>query len=254
MRAEESDRQRVAPLLPAENCEVRSAAELSEVNLAELKQAVIRLYGRARSEALAWLGPEARVPAEVAILGLADIILIDEQGGAPHAIGCFGDAVVASLAGQHALIDRSGSGLVVGATDAARSFISALSRIGMKRILIVDADDAKAERLAIAMRKRELSVEIEPLSRSFLTQLASEASIAINFAPTEERDLIEDVSYLNFLHPGGAWLDWTGATHAIGLADEIENAGAVVLDAEHVKLKLEQTCIALAQAYGRGLR
>lgn len=254
MGATEADVQRVRPLLSSGETDVLQVNDFAEIDLRSLHQTAIRLYGRARSQVLVWLGPAARVPAEVAILGLADIVLIDEQGGAPKAVGCFGDALVASLAGQHAAIDRSGSGLVVGATDDARSFISGLSRIGLQRILIVDSDDAKAESLASAMRKRELSVEIEPLSRSYLTQLASEAAIAINFADAEERDLIEDVSYLNFLLPGGAWLDWTGATHDIGLVEEIQNAGATVLDVEHLKLKLEQTCIAESQAYGRGPR
>ncbi|MBL7687017.1 MAG: hypothetical protein JNJ49_03210 [Bdellovibrionaceae bacterium] len=252
--ASEADMQRVTPLLMNEGSDVRQVRDFNEIELSSLRQTVVRFYGRARSQALVWLGPTARVPAEVAILGLADMVLIDEQGGAPKAVGCFGDAMVASLAGQHASIDRSGSGLVVGATDDARSFISGLSRIGLRRILIVDSDDGKAESLAVAMRRRELSVEIEPLSRSYLTQLASEAAIAVNFADVEERDLIEDVSYLNFLLPGGAWLDWTGATREIGLAEEIQNAGAVVLDVEHLKLKLEQTCIAEAQAYSRGSR
>ena len=246
--------QRVKPLLLSGESEVRQVSDFSEIDISSLKQTVVRLYGRARSQVLVWLGPAARIPAEVAILGLADMVLIDEQGGAPKAVGCFGDAMVASLAGQHASIDRSGSGLVVGATDDARSFISGLSRIGLRRILIVDSDDAKAESLAVAMRRRELSVEIEPLSRSYLTQLASEAAIAVNFADVDERDLIEDVSYLNFLLPGGAWLDWTGATRDIGLAEEIQNAGAVVLDVEHLKLKLEQICIAEAQVYSRGSR
>lgn len=245
--------------------ELSRVATLEEISIAPLIEAnepsMIRFFGRAQSQALTWLGPTTRVPTEVAIMSVADGVMFGAHREPPRAFVCMPDVFCERLVLEKVVLDRSGSGIVILASSAehedravAIEVASAFSRLGLKRILIVDIDDARAQSLATMLKRRLLGVEIEAVSRSLLTQLPSEASIAVSLVGRDHRDLLEDVSYLNFLKQNGIWIDWLEATRDLGLAEEIKDAGATVLSSAAFKSALEEKCLLELQAYSRGSR
>lgn len=211
--------------------------------------ALVRLFGEAGREALAWLGVHGRASSEAAIIGFADALILDPNE-APRAVSVLPQAMLAALAKEKVKFDMNGAGLIVGVTDLTRSMAASLTRLGLKRIMLVDADDKASEKMATALSRRLVGIEIEPLSRSRLTQIPSEASVAINLTyafddSLLEESVLEDVSYLNFLRDGGVWIDWTAATVERGFSDEIANAGAMVFDPDHVRRWRDANLLAL---------
>lgn len=223
---------------------------LSELTAADHPAALVRLFGEAGREALTWLGTHGRASSETAVIGYADGLLLD-QNEPPRAVSVLPQAMLAAMAKDKVKFDMSGAGLIVGVTDFTRSIAASIARLGVKRIMLVDADDMKSEKMATALSRRLIGIQFEPLSRSRLTQIPSEASIAINLTHSFddsilEESILEDVSYLNFLRAGGIWIDWTGASIERGFSDEIANAGATVFDPDHVRRWRDAYLLSLA--------
>lgn len=195
---------------------------------------LIRLAGRAHTDVMAWLGARGRVSTEAAILGFADAI-IAEPGQPPRATGVLAQAFISAIASSKQTYDMDGSGMIVGVTDETRAMAASLSRMGLKRIRIVDSDDRKTEQMVQLLRKRLFGVDIQAISRTSLTQVPSEASVAVNLVPSEDQVLLEDVSYLNFLKKGGVWIDWTDGITKLGYGDEVANAGAHIFNADLIR-------------------
>lgn len=208
---------------------------------------VVRLSGRAQTDVLAWLGAKGRVTTEVAILGFADGIII-EPGQPPRAIGVLASAFVSAIASSKQGYDASAAAFIIGVTDETRAMAASLSRLGYKRLLIVDSDDQKTEQMVQILRKRLFGIDIQAVPRSGLTQVPNESSMAVNLVTVAEESLLEDVSYLNFLKKGGVWIDWTCAISKLGYGDDITNAGAQVFSGDLIRAWRE---IYLLSATGR---
>lgn len=225
-------------------------SRLSDLNTSDHAFALVRLFGEAGREALTWLGSQGRASSETAVIGYADGILID-QTEPPRAVSVLPQAMLTALAKQKVRFDMNGSGLIVGVGDLTRSMAAAIARLGLKRIMLVDADDNASEKMATALSRRLIGVQFEALSRSRLTQIPAEAALAINLTYSFddsilEESILEDVSYLNFLRAGGIWIDWTGATIERGFSDEIANAGVTVVDPDQVRRWRDANLLSLA--------
>lgn len=217
-------------LFPAVAFSFSAVADISELaKITPGHERMVRLYGASNTKALSWLGHGGRLPAEVSVLGYADA-LIDNGVQPTRAISVFPQAMVSTFAAEKLGFDMSGAALIAGACDETRAMAAGISRLGIKKLYIVDSDDAKAEAMVQLLKRKLFGIEIAPISRGVLTQVPAEASIAINLVEASESALVEDISYLNFLRDKGLWLDWTGASVALGFADEIVSTGARILD------------------------
>ncbi len=237
---EKSIHARMAKVLknPTEGAEIHFA-KLSDLNTQDHPLALVRLFGDAGREALTWLGSSGRASSEAAVIGYADGLILNPSEPS-RAVSVMPQAMLSAFAKEKVKYDINGAGLIVGVGDLTRSIAAALARLGLKRIMLVDSDDSAAEKMATALGRRLIGTQFEPLSRSRLTQIPSEASIAVNLTyafddSILEESILEDVSYLNFLRQGGVWIDWTAATVERGFADEIANAGATVFEPDLVR-------------------
>lgn len=194
----------------------------------------IRLLGTAQTEALRWLGPVGRVATEAAVLGVVEAILC-EAGEAPRAITALPTAFVAAFAVRKVHFDAKGSAILIGVTDEIRLMAAGLTRLGFKKLIVVDSDDKKSNETVLLMKRRLLNIEIVALSHTLLTQAPNDSSIAINLASTDESALIEDASYLNFLKKDGVWIDWNSAADELGHSEEIRSSAAQVVASELVR-------------------
>lgn len=202
---------------------------------------------------MVWLGSQGRASSDAAIIGYADAVLF-ESSEPPRAISLVSQALQKTLAKDKIAFAVDGAGLIVGAIDFARPIAAGLARLGLKRILIVDPDDEASEKLAATLSRRLVGIQIEALSRSRLTQIPTEASIAVNLVEAFddsilEESILEDVSYMNFLRPEGVWIDWTGATTERGFAEEISNAGVTMVNSVHVRC--QRDALLLSKLTGR---
>jgi hypothetical protein len=159
-------------------------------------------------------------------------------------------------------VDSRDSGLVIGAHPDFRGLAMAITKFGIRRIYLADAELRSAERAVEDLKPRLLGVEVEAIDRNQLTQLPAECSIAICCVDPTHATMLEDVSYLNFLTSGSVWLDWTYAGRGIktdsnaaaGAASEnvfdveIQAVGAQALPAAHVATIADY--ILLTQMYG----
>lgn len=212
-------------------------ASLDEMKGAEFPQdavTIVRLFGRANTQALTWLGSNGRVATEVAILGFADAVLV-EPGQPPRAIGCTPQAFLSALAHSKIRYDLNGAALLLGATDETKVMAACLSRLGFKRIKIVDGDDRKTDQIVQYLRRRLLGIDIETVPRRTLTQVPNEAAIAVSLIETSDTGMLEDISYLNFLKKNGIWIDWKQATLELGLESEIKDAGAFIFEPASIR-------------------
>lgn len=224
----------------AETSEALYFEKLSEFKSDEHPKSLVRLFGDSGREALTWLGATGRASSETAVIGYADAIILN-QTEPPRAVSSLPQGMLAALAKEKVKFDITGAGLIVGVSEHTRAMAAALARLGLKRIMLIDSNDKASEKMALLLSKRLVGTQIESLSRSRLTQIPSEASIAVNLTyafddSILEESILEDVSYLNFLRSSGVWIDWTGATIERGFADEIANAGAMVFEPDHIRL------------------
>lgn len=226
----------VSTVAPKANREISSLDELKAIldSRSTEHPTLIRLFEESHSKVLSWLGAGGRVSSEAAILGFADAIYC-EPSEPPRVVAVFPDAMVAALSSMKIACDTLSSALLIGSCDETRAAAAALARLGFKRVQIVGSDDEKTKTLIQILQRRIFGVKFEAISRASLTQLPSESSLAFNLMSTQDEALLEDVSYLNFLQPSGLWIDWTNATSALGLDEEIIDSGARVFDANRVR-------------------
>ncbi len=201
---------------------------------------LVRLFGRATTQVLTWLGSKGRVASDAAVLGCADGIVVELLGPSnliqpPRGIGVLATSFVSAFASLKPDCDTSSAAIILGASEESRSMAAALSRLGFKRLLIVDPDDKKADYMVQILRRRLFGFDIQAVPRATLTQVPNECSIAINLIDDSEDLFLEDVSYLNFLQKRGIWIDWTNAATARGHAEEIANAGAQILSSDLIR-------------------
>lgn len=244
--------EQIAKICPLEEAIVKE--QLKDLELSDLKSpTLVRLFKEAGKDALMWLGSQGRASSEAAVIGYADAILV-EGDEPPRAISILPQAVQACLAIEKIRYDIDGAGLIVGAIDFARPMAASLARLGLKRILIVDPDDRATEKLVALLSRRLVGIQIEALSRSRLTQIPTEASVAVNLVEAFddsilEESILEDVSYMNFLRPEGIWIDWTGATADRGFSDEIANAGVTVVNS--LLIRRQRDALLISKLTGR---
>lgn len=221
---------------------------LKDLDISELKApGVVRLFQESGKEALLWLGGKGRASSEAAVIGYADALLM-EGSEPPRAISILPQAMQTCLATEKIRYEVDGAGLIVGAIEFAKPIAASLARLGLKRIMIVDPDDQATEKMVAALSRRLVGIQIEALSRSRLTQIPTEASVAVNLVEAFddsilEESILEDVSYMNFLRPDGVWIDWTGATVDRGFSDEIANAGVTVVNSLLIRRKRDALLI-----------
>ncbi len=215
----------------------RICATLDELNVVEFAQdayTILRLFGRANCQVLTWLGSKGRVATEVAVLGFADAVLI-EPGQPARAIGVLPQAFISAIAAQKPSYDLSGAAFIIGANEETKVIAASLSRLGFKRLMIVDTEDRKTEQVCQYLRRRLFGIEIEAVLRRTLTQVPNEAAIAISLVDTHDTGMLEDLSYLNFLRKGGVWIDWIGSTVELKMTGEIKDAGAYIFDPTSIR-------------------
>lgn len=222
--------------------------QLKDLDIGEISApSLVRLFSDSGKDALAWLGSQGRAASDAAVIGYADAILA--QGNEPpRAISVMPQAFQMSLASENVRFELDGAGLIVGAVSFTRTVAASLARLGLKRILIVDPDDQATEKLVASLSRRLVGIQIEALSRARLTQIPTEASIAVNLVEAFddsilEESILEDVSYMNFLRPTGVWIDWTDATTARGFAEEIANSGVTVMNSLAIRRRRDALLI-----------
>jgi hypothetical protein len=242
----------IVKLLSLENSAIKE--HLKELDPKDLKSpCAVRLFREAGKEALMWIGSHGRASSEAAVIGYADAILL-EGDEPPRAISIFPQAMQICLASEKIRYETDGAGLIVGAVDFARPVAAGLARLGLKRLLVVDPDDHATEKLVATLSRRLVGIQIEALSRSRLTQIPTEASIAVNLVEAFddsilEESILEDVSYMNFLKPEGVWIDWTGATVERGFSDEIANAGVMAVNS--LLIRRQRDALLISKLTGR---
>lgn len=216
---------------------------------------LIRLLGEAGREGLAAVAGRGATNIETAMIGYADGIIFtkqNEQSGDhsdAQVLSVIPAAVQAEIAQSKVEIDLHGVGLIIGAVSLARAMAAGIARLGLKKIIIVDPIDEAASALVDSVSRHLLGVQIEVLSRYHLTQLPSEASIAINLISAIddsvlEEPFLEDIAYMNYMMPHGLWLDWTNAATQKGLSEEIMETGVVPLSSERIRTRCDAHLLA----------
>lgn len=210
---------------------VESLEELKAMLSANREELIVgRLFGdQQRSFALkapGWI----QVSAEASRVGIVDFFF-----SPPGSIECFADlalieAFVEDLAKAEQGIDAEGRALIIGSDLEALGFCAAVSRLGIKRILLAADSDQGATQIAQIASKALFGSQFEAIPRAQLTQLPADCALAVCLLRTSSPDLIGDVSYVNFLSSGGVWLDWTGATEELGFGQDILSAGVRALN------------------------
>ena len=241
----------ISVVQPKSHQEISSLEQLAPILDARSTEhpTLIRLFEDSHSKVLSWLGAGGRVSSEVAILGYADAIYC-EPSEPPRVVGVFADAFVAALSSMKIACDTLSAALLIGACDETRAAAVGLARLGYKRIQVVDSDDEKTAKLIQILQRRVFGVKFEAVSRASLTQLPNESSLAFNLMGESERALLEDASYLNFLQKAGIWIDWTGATRALGYDEEIVDGGARVVEAARIRAWREVFLLSLLGSEG----
>lgn len=169
-----------------------------------------------------------KVPSSVLTLKLIDSF-VKEKDGAWWPRCFIGDAIMQSISEDMKNLDLTAAILVVGAGPDARAAISAFVRVGFNRVNLTDVDETRALGLMDDLRRSYFNVQFNYVARHMITQLPSIHSVAVNTIESGFDDgLIDELSYFNFLKPGGVWLDLPLVQGAGSLDSEASSVGALV--------------------------
>jgi shikimate 5-dehydrogenase len=174
------------------------------------------------------------LPASVQTLKVVDAFVKGKDGEWwPR---CFlGDAIMESISEDMTKLDFTGAILVIGAGADARAAVSAFVRVGFNRFNITDESDDLADAAVADLRRSFFNVQFNHVPRHMITQLPSIHSVAINTVSLAANDgIMTELSYFNFLKPGGVWLDLPLEPGAGSLDTEARNVGAMVEPASFV--------------------
>ncbi len=227
-----------------------SALETSEVDFAghlsetQKSATVIRVVG-----ALGDQVPKLRneIPALMMSLKTADTICFENKYWWPK--NFLFEGLQQVLAQDLVQVDFSGSALVIGAKSEARAAVGALVKAGFNRFNLADENVELGESMIAEFTHSYFNVDFKftPLNR--VTQLPGVNAIAINALPLDiNPTFVEDISYFNFLKPGGVWVDLSLLPLDSPLVSEARSVGAVVEPGLHV---VSQTDLAWAESHCR---
>ncbi|GEM_PF-5131307 len=167
-------------------------------------------------------------PATLLTLKSADALVCDNQIW--WARNFLSDSIQILIAEQLNGLDLSSAALLIGATPETRAAIHALVRVGICRFLISDRNESLAQELVHQLEKLYFNVKFEFVKCEMITQLPASTSVAINTLSHQDysKELAE-LSYLNFLIPGGTWLDLSLGPKSESLDEEAKIVGAQVI-------------------------
>lgn len=205
-------------------------------------------------------------PKEVSALSYVDLIHFPARGREidprnpryqPILFSVFDSAVTEMLAAEKILLRRPGSGIVICSGQEnlpkMRASVLALAKLGLHPIQICHKDTAETAGTVASVQKLLPGVQFEIVERDELTQLAGTGVLAISLVESTETELLEDLSYINFLKPQAVLLDASGALEKAGFFVDIEAAGAVAIKSEALTKVINSKCAHILQGLSRGL-
>ena len=133
--------------------------------------------------------------------------------------------------------------LIAGGGVGARAAIAALSRAGYKRFLVTD-EQVASHRMLEEVRGRFFGLDFTfvPLDRIVL--LPAETSVLVNCAggviyQEGEKNLMTELSYLNFLRRPGLLLDLGEGGNATNLTRDAGDAGVEIVGAAEIQARTD---------------
>ena len=105
-------------------------------------------------------------------------------------------------------VDARGSVMVAGAGGAARAAVAAFFKAGFRRFSVVNMREAEAKKLIRDVERRFFGLKISFVPIDRIVLLPGETTALVNCAdPVEETQLLNELSYLNFLRRPGFIFD-----------------------------------------------
>jgi hypothetical protein len=123
-------------------------------------------------------------------------------------------------------LDTSGVGYVTGACPMMRTSVSVLVQLGFRKLYVVVRHDQAASEIEATLRKLYFDTEIHVINHVELPLHKNNGSILINtFEFSGNKELAEDLSYLNFIFAGGLVIDTCHRQIRNPLLDEAIHVG-----------------------------
>ena len=124
--------------------------------------------------------------------------------------------------------DLRTSVFVIGATSASRTAIAALAKIGFSHFNLVDPSDDLSRDVAAGLAKAFFRVKIEATSKGLVTQLPGIHGLVVNGLADAGGAMGPELVHMNFIRPGGAWIELHPGPASTPLLLEAAGAGASV--------------------------
>lgn len=128
-------------------------------------------------------------------------------------------------------LDIQGSAFVSGTGASARAGIAALFRNGFRKFRLVALNLESAEGLVRDIRLKFFGIDLEVVPADMIVLLAGVSSVFVNTLSEDEApDLVQEISYLNFLKRPGAIIDANMFTKQTLLLKEAMDSAIPMVD------------------------
>jgi shikimate 5-dehydrogenase len=193
---------------------------------AQLSQLQGLRLGRGWGEGILRMLPDHSV--HISRLGAADCLIKADGRWWPRSASYQGLFEVLTMWGKY--FDLDSSALIVGAGAMARTSIAVLFREGFKRFSITALDKERGLNLIAQMQRVFLGAEFSFIPREELILLPGNYGIVVNTTPSsKDNALLQELSYFNFLAPGGIALDLYFNPAVTQFLKDAEEVGARII-------------------------
>lgn len=144
-------------------------------------------------------------------------------------------------------LDITESALITGKGAKARMVAGALVKLGYRQIYVTDSDAAGGPELIADLKRRFFNVDFIFVEADDITGLPGAFSILINSTGQGAEDsLLKELSYFNFLVPGGLVIDLVVGEAQNSFRQLATDVGAKVVSGESVAVRLDRRWIEVA--------
>lgn len=139
-------------------------------------------------------------------------------------------AFVSFLQSQHIAVDVAKYAVLIGNYSFLITYAIALAKLGFKKIYLVSPGNVSYQNQIAAVQKFLFNVQLTQLSLDEMANIADLASLlAIDFDLNEHPDLVETLTYFNFVAERAIFFDLQNYSND-ALSSEAEKASLRVLD------------------------
>ncbi len=141
------------------------------------------------------------------------------------------EAICRQISSWDKLLDLTADVFIVGTGASARASISALFKAGFRRFRVTGRSQESYQKMVDDMVKHHFDIFFEFVPREKIVLMTGQHSIVVNASPLgENNELLNELSYLNFLKRDGVVWDLALSSHATPLLQEAEDVGLMTVD------------------------